>query len=380
MTSHRQDTQGGPILIGSDIFRGVGYGGRHPLAIPRVPATIDLCRALGWLPSSSYRTAPRARRAALGAFHDAAYLDALKQAEATQTVSDETRARFGLGTLSNPIYPEMFRRPATAAGGSLLGAELVARGGVVFNPGGGTHHGLADRAAGFCYVNDPVLAILALRRCGMRRIAYVDIDAHHGDGVEIAFDGAPDVRMISVHEERRWPFTGALDDEAGGSAFNLPLPAGLNDSEYAQVLDQLILPAVQSFAPEAIVLQCGADAVAEDPLARLELSNTSHWTTVHALKQLCPRLLVLGGGGYNPWTVARLWSGVWATLAGHDIPDQLPPEAQAVLGALQWNRRTRRPYLPHLITTLRDRPNHGEIRPEIPARLAHLSARLTRWY
>jgi acetoin utilization protein AcuC len=270
----------------------------------------------------------------------------------------------------------MYRRPATAAGASLLAGELLAEGGVIHHPAGGTHHGLPGRANGFCYLNDPVLAMLGLRRSGVRRIAYVDIDAHHPDGVEHAFAGDPEILMISVHEERRWPFTGALDDAAGGSAVNLPVPRGFNDSEMAEIRERLILPLVARFAPDAIVLQCGADAVAEDPLSRLELSNNAHWAVVAALRPLAPRYLVLGGGGYNPWSVGRLWTGVWALLAGHEIPDRLPPEGVEVLSALRWESRGRaRPPEPHWRLTLRDAPRPGPVRPEIRDRLRHLLAR-----
>jgi len=210
----------------------------------------------------------------------------------------------------------------------------------------------------------------------VRRIAYVDIDAHHPDGVEHAFAGDPEALMLSVHEERRWPFTGALEETAGGRAFNLPVPRGFNDSEMALVREALILPAVAGFRPDAVVLQCGADAVTEDPLSRLALSNNAHWAVVAALRPLAPRYLVLGGGGYNPWSVGRLWTGVWATLAGAEIPDRLPPEGEAVLRALRWegHRLGRNP--PEAwFTTLRDPPRPGPIRPEIRARLAHLCAR-----
>lgn len=221
-----------------------------------------------------------------------------------------------------------------------------------------------------------VLGITALRRAGLARIAYVDIDAHHPDGVELAFAGDPDIRMVSVHEEARWPFTGRLEDAAGGSAFNLPVPKGLNDSEMAEIRDRLILPLVAEFAPEAVVLQCGADAVEEDPLARLSLSNNAHWAIVAALRPLAPRYLVLGGGGYNPWSVGRLWAGVWATLAGHEIPERLPAEAEAVLRGLVWegDRRGRTPP-GHWFTTLRDAPREGPVRPEIRARIARLLER-----
>lgn len=364
-----------PVFIGSDIYRGSGFEPLHPLSIPRVPTVIDLCRALNWLPHTAYLTSPRAKTAALRAFHTQDYINALRKAQATQRVDAATRTRHGLGTLSNPVYPDMFRRPATAVGGSLLGADLVARGGVVYSPGGGTHHGYADRASGFCYFNDPVLALLSLRRQGLTRIAYVDIDAHHCDGVEAALAGADWVRMFSVHEENRWPYTGALDDRAGGVAFNLPVPRGFNDTEYDLILNEALLPAIAGFAPQAIVLQCGADAVTEDPLSRLALSNTCHWRTVAALRALCPRLLVLGGGGYNPWSVARLWTGVWATLRGHEIPDRLPAQAQAVLRALTWQRSAGRNPPDHWFTTLRDAPRPGPIRPDIRDRVAQLRAR-----
>lgn len=364
------------LFIGAEIYRGSSYGSWHPLRVPRVSTVMDLARALGWLEPSRYITSPRAKPAALTQWHRSDYIDALQRAEARQAITPEGRALYGLGTHSNPIYPEVFRRPATAAGGSILAGELLSRGGVIHHPAGGTHHGLPARANGFCYLNDPVLAMLSLRRNGVRRIVYVDIDAHHPDGVEVGFAGDPDVLMISVHEERRWPFTGSLDDAAGGSAVNLPVPRGFNDSEMALVREVLLLPLVERFAPEAIVLQCGADAVEEDPLSRLSLSNNAHWAVVQALMPLARRYLVLGGGGYNPWSVGRLWTGVWATLRGIDIPDHLPPAGEAILRALRWegNRRGKSPP-EHWFTTLRDAPRDGPIRQEIRDRVVFLRRR-----
>lgn len=330
-----------PRFIGSEIYRNSSYGGWHPLRIPRVSTVMDLIRALGWLAPGQYLTSPRAKPAALSVWHDPAYLDALQRAEAEGQVSADVRDRHGLGTGSNPIYGEMFRRPATSAGGSILAGQLLAAPGIIHSPGGGTHHGLPDRANGFCYLNDPVLAILSLRSVGVRRVAYVDIDAHHPDGVELAFADDPDVLMISVHEQNRWPFTGALKDEGVGQVFNLPVPRGFNDTEMAHVRDRLILPRIAAFLPEAIILQCGADAVEEDPLSRLALSNNAHARIAGALMGMTPRLLVLGGGGYNPWSVARCWVRVWAELNGHALPDPLPPQAQSVLRALSWPGHSR---------------------------------------
>ncbi|MBJ6370537.1 acetoin utilization protein AcuC [Sedimentitalea arenosa] len=367
-----------PVFIGSNVYRGSSYGGSHPLAIPRVPTVTDLCRALGWLPPDSYRTSPRAKPQALTTFHTADYIAALQRAEERQQVDDTTRRRHGLGTVSNPVYPQMYRRPATSAGGVLMAAEMIARGGVAYVPGGGTHHGMADRANGFCFLNDPVLGILHLRALGLRRIIYVDIDAHHCDGVEEALAGMKDLRIVSIHEEGRWPFTGALTDTAGGIAFNLPVPRELNDTEYDLILDRFLLPAVDSFRPDAIVLQCGADALLEDPLSRLALSNTCHWRTVAALAAMTNRYLVLGGGGYNPWSVGRCWAGVWATLAGHDIPETLPDRAQQVLRALTWTRGKQRTPPAAWMRSLRDPSRPGAIRPEIRDRVERLRQRFAR--
>lgn len=364
-----------PLFIGSEIYRGSSYGPAHPLRVPRVSTVMDLARALGWLPSDRFRTSPRAKPAALALWHDPAYVAALQAAEALGEATAEMRARHNLGTLSNPVFPQVYRRPATGAGGTMLAAELLsATPGVVHVPGGGTHHGLPDRANGFCYLNDVVLGIKVLQR-SLSRIAYVDLDAHHSDGVELAFAGDPGVRMISVHEEGRWPFSGRLEDRAGGSAFNLPVPKGYNDSEARAVLHGLILPRVAEFRPEALVLQCGADSLTEDPLSRLSLSNRAYLEAVAALVPLAPRVMVLGGGGYNPWSVGRLWTAIWGLLSGCEVPDRLPDAAAAVLGGLGWGGGGRPPPDPALLTTLLDPPREGPVRAEIRDRLAVLARR-----
>ena len=369
-----------PRFIGAEIYRTSTYGTWHPLRVPRVSTVMDLSRALGWLGSDQFITSPRAKPAALVNWHTPDYIEALQRAEASQMVSDADKARFHIGTVSNPVFPEIFRRPSTAAGGSILAGELLRSPGIVYNPAGGTHHGMPGRANGFCYLNDPVLAMLSLRAQGIRRLAYIDIDAHHPDGVEVGFGGDPDCLMISVHEENLWPKTGLLADDAGGNALNLPVPRGFNDDEMAYVRDTLILPQVTAFRPEAIILQCGADAVEEDPLAHLSLSNNAHWDVLRGLMGLAPRLLVLGGGGYNPWTVGRLWTGVWGILNRRDIPERLPKAAEEVLRALSFkgNRRGKNPPQ-HWFTTLQDAPRHGAVSAEIKARVDVLRARNAVW-
>lgn len=366
-----------PIFIGSEVYRGSSYGGAHPLHIARVSTVMDLSRALGWLPATQYQTSPRAKPSALTAFHTPNYIAALEQAEAAQAVTDDIRNRYGLGTLSNPVFPEMFRRPATGAGGVMLAADLVRDGGVVHVPGGGTHHAMADRANGFCYLNDPVLCLLRLRALGLRRMAYVDIDAHHCDGVEAGLAGAQDMLLLSVHEEKRWPFTGALDDTGGGRAINLPVPRGLNDTEMRHIVDRLIVPALDHFAPDAIVLQCGADSLDEDPLSRLSLSNNAYLHALTAIRPIAPRLIVLGGGGYNPWSVGRLWTRIWGALNGQDWLGPLPDAAQDILSALHWNRQRQQQRPAAWTTTLADPAREGPLRTEVTERVAHLRARHT---
>jgi acetoin utilization protein AcuC len=368
----------GPLFFGSEIYRHSTYGAAHPLRIARVSTVMDLCRVLGWFSPLSYRTSPMAKPKALAIWHDGDYLDALQKAEATGVVSDDVRRRHHLGTLSNPIFAEMYRRPATGAGGAMLAAELLAHAsaGSIFVPGGGTHHGMADRANGFCYLNDPVLAILTMQRAGLRRIAYVDIDAHHCDGVADAFSNDNSVLLVSVHEEARWPFSGGIDEVGVGNMVNLPVPRGFHDAEMQAVLERVIVPALTAFQPDALVLQCGADSLAEDPLARLALTNNAYRAVLAGLRGRAPRLLMLGGGGYNPWNVARVWALLWADLAGHGVPQALPPAAEAILRGIDWGGRVRPLPADHFFTTLADAPRPLPVRPEVSARIAYLANRI----
>ena len=354
-----------PLYVGSDIYRFSTYGPSHPLAVPRVSTCTDLCTGLGWLSQNVYRDAPMATETEILRFHDAEYVSALRRAEAAGAVTPEDRERYRIGTDNNPVYAEMFRRPATSAGGVLLATRLTEAGGVAYVPGGGTHHGRPDRASGFCYLNDCVLGILSWLDRGLTRVLYLDLDAHHGDGVQDAFLGDPRVLTVSIHEDGRWPNTGKLEDRAGGSARNLPVPPGFNDSEQRFLMTEAVLPLVSRFQPQAILMQCGADALEEDPLARLSLSNNAYWSAVAAMMPLAPRLILVGGGGYNPYTVGRCWAGIWATLNGFPIPETLPEEAQTVLRRLVYNRAAGRNPPAHWTTTLRDAPREGPVRDEI---------------
>lgn len=355
-------------FVSAAIYRQTGYRGNHPLAIPRIGTVEALCAALGWTgPDHPVIESPVADRATLERFHRPDYLDALERAEAAGRASDEDRRTYGLGTAENPIFPGLWQRAATSVGGSILAAEIAHAGGLAYHPAGGTHHGMPARANGFCYFNDPVFAILRLLDLGRRRVAYVDLDAHHGDGVEAAFADDPRVMTLSMHEAGRWPFTGARPDR--GRITNLPVPRGLNDTEFALLLDAAILPQVTSFDPDALVVTMGADALKGDPLSGLALSNGALWTAVERLAALGPAV-VLGGGGYNPWTLGRAWAGLWARLTRQPIPDRLPPGARAILAGLDCDLVEEEDRDPLWFSTIRDPANDGPVRPEIRALIA----------
>lgn len=356
-----------PVLLANEIYRHSVYGQRHPLSIQRVTPALDLVRALGWLDDSAYAETPQATPDQLHRFHDPDYVAAVVEAERTRHVPDEVRERFNIGRNGNPVFGEIFRRPATTSGASIMAGSALARvqRGIIHSLAGGTHHGRRAMAWGFCFFNDPVLGILAMLDHGLERVAYVDLDAHHGDGVQDAFHDDPRVLTVSVHEDGRWPKTGTLDDRAGGTARNLPVPAGLNDSELAVLIEQAVVPLVERFFPDALVIQTGADGLADDPQAKLELSNRALWDAVAALVPTAPRVLVVGGGGYNPWSVARAWAGIWATINGIDPDVPLTPSAEAVLRALTWNHSRGRNPPEHWFTTLADRRNPGPVRDPI---------------
>jgi acetoin utilization protein AcuC len=336
------------------------------LAIPRVVTVMDLCARLGWL-DGRFVESPRASENELARFHEPAYIAAVREASATQKATPEMRERYGLGSSENPIFPGLFERATTACGGSILAARHVLKDGVIaYHPSGGTHHGWRDRARGFCYFNDPVLCLYTLLDGGLSRVYYVDLDAHHGDGVEEAFADDDRVFTLSIHEERRWPHSGRAEDRRGGLARNLPVPRGFNDSELEYLMETVVLPLGKAFQPEAVVITCGADNLRGDPLSKMELSNVALWRAIEQLMRLSPRAVVLGGGGYNPWNVARAWTGLWGMLNGFPRPEPLPADAEAILRGLSSDLID--DDIPQAwFTTLADKPNPGPVRDPVKA-------------
>jgi acetoin utilization protein AcuC len=359
---HRQATRPA-LFVTHPAFRRPGFGMHHPLSTMRHPALLDLCEAMGWLPPDLVRVAPLPGRATLERFHTPVYLDTLEAAARTMTASPEIRQRCNLGTMECPLFEGLWDRARACVGGSILAAELALQGYLAFHPGGGTHHGQPDRAAGFCYFNDPVFAVLRFLDAGLERVLYVDLDAHHGDGVEAAFATDARVTLASIHEDGRWPGTGAIDDRLGGRAINLPVPRGLNDSEFLLIFRELCRRRLERLRPQAVVVTCGADALKGDPLSSMEVSNAALGSATQVAASLAERAVVLGGGGYNPWTTVRMWAGLWAELSGRPVPARLPAPAREILARLTCDLVDDEDRDPAWLDSLADPANAGPVRP-----------------
>ena len=350
-----------PIFVGSEAFRRAAFGENHPLKIIRHSAVMDLARILGWLSDDNFRACEPASVERLLEFHDRAYVKALQHADASGKVKHEVRDLYQIGTLENPLFAGLFDRAARTVGGSILAAELALEGHTVFHPSGGTHHGRADRACGFCYFNDPVFAIKTFLDAGVEQVYYVDLDAHHGDGVEIAFFEEPRVTTLSIHEDYRWPYSGSTSYPRE-KAFNLPVPREFNDSEFEYAMENAVLPLADRVHAEALVVCCGADCLAGDPLSTMMLSNGALWRAVDQLLALGLPTVILGGGGYNPWTVTRYWTGLWGRINGQEIPETLPQQAVDLLRGMECDLVDEEDVDVSWYNTLADSPNPGPVR------------------
>ncbi|KAI5184901.1 histone deacetylase 1/2 [Nematocida homosporus] len=229
-----------------------------------------------------------------------------------------------------PVFEGVYEYCQTVAGGSIQGAVHINEGecDVAINWAGGLHHAKRREASGFCYVNDIVLGILELLRYN-ERVMYIDIDVHHGDGVEEAFYCTDRVMTISLHMHGEFfPGTGAVTDtgvEKGrGYSINVPLNSGIDDRTYLAIFKPVVGSAVEKFRPNVIVLQCGADSLAGDRIGCFNLSHRGHASCVEFVKGLGVPVMVLGGGGYTIANVSRVWAYETALLAEVEVPRELP--------------------------------------------------------
>jgi acetoin utilization protein AcuC len=314
------------VVVWDEALLEYDLGGRHPLNPIRLDLTIRLARSLGVLDGVQLRAPVQATDDELRTVHSDDYLIAVKQAP-------RGARRHGLGTPDNPVFPHMHEASALVAGGSLLAADEILTGHAAraVNIAGGLHHAMRDHASGFCIYNDCALAIRRLLDGGVSRVAYVDIDVHHGDGVEEAFIDDPRVLTISLHQhpETLFPGTGYSADIGGpgaeGSAVNVPLPPGTGDGGWLRAFHAVVPALLRAFRPEVLVTQHGADTHMEDPLANLALSVDGQRAAHRALAGLADttaggRWLALGGGGYSLFRVVpRSWTHLLATLLDREV-------------------------------------------------------------
>jgi acetoin utilization protein AcuC len=338
----------GPVaVVWDEALAAYDFGPEHPLRPARVQLTMALARALGLLDEVRLLEPAAISGTDLSQVHELDYLAAVKA-----DGRGPAAARYGFGPGDNPPFPGMHEASARVCGATVAAAEAIRSGAALhaFSPAGGLHHAMPARASGFCVYNDPAVAIAWLLDQGVERIAYVDVDVHHGDGVEAIFAAEPRVLTVSLHESGRYLFPGTgFAHEVGsgparGSVANLPLPPSTTDDLYLAAFDAVVPALVRAFQPEVLVTQLGCDTHYTDPLAHLGL-------TVGAYRQLAGRLhdlahtvaggrwLATGGGGYQ-WAsvVPRAWCTYLAEMTGAGLPERLPEpyleEAAGRFGAL----------------------------------------------
>ena len=313
------------------------FGHSHPMAPERMELTAKLAGSLGLLDLDHVTVAAPevAADEELCSVHSPEFVAAVRRVSENPATPDEAR---GLGTEDDPAFAGMHEASARLAGGSLLAAAAVLDGSAVraVNFGGGMHHASRDRASGFCIYNDAALAIQRLLDGGIRRVAYVDVDAHHGDGTQSIFWDDPRVLTISLHESglTLFPGTGFANEIGGpnaqGSAVNVALPAGTADAGWLRAFHAVVPQLIGAFEPEVIVSQHGCDSHRLDPLTHLNISVDGQREAATAIGNLAARYcdnrwISTGGGGYNVVSVVpRSWSHLIAIAAGRPVPLRTP--------------------------------------------------------
>jgi acetoin utilization protein AcuC len=315
-------------------------GPGHPLRPIRLDLTVDLARRLGVLkrPGVTVAAPVRADDDLLQLVHDPAYIGYVKRAP--QDAGGRLASFFGLGTLDNPVFDRMHESAALVTGASVEAAKAVWQGGAdhAVNLAGGLHHAMRGSASGFCVYDDPAVAIAWLLAAGAKKVAYVDVDVHHGDGVQAAFYDDPRVLTISLHESGRslfpgtgWPSeTGAGD--AAGTSVNVALPAGTDDAGWLRAFDAVVPPLLRAYQPDVLFTQHGCDTHALDPLAHLRCTvdgQRAAYSMLHALAhEVCGgRWVAVGGGGYELLQVVpRAWTHLLAEATGAPVEGETPDD------------------------------------------------------
>lgn len=318
------------LFITDRFLSSLDLGLNHPFRPERVDKTVELCVRYGlwekeWM---EVRRASEAPLKALLRFHEPGYLEVLKRASSGK-IDLETIKR-GLGTVDCPVVPGIYEWSSVVAGGTLLAMRALVDGkvNIAFNLYGGLHHGMRDHAEGFCYLNDIAVAIPEALEKGLK-VAYVDLDAHHGNGVQEAFYSEKKVLFVSVHETGHslYPWGGWEQELGQGEGFgyniNIPLEPESDDEVFIYVMDTIVVPLLEVFSPDLLVAQIGADTLLSDPLTHLSLTNNGYAYGIKRLASLgCP-VLALGGGGYDIYRTARCWTLAWAIFNELEPRDEL---------------------------------------------------------
>lgn len=316
-------------LYYTDQFMGYNFGPEHPLKPVRLMLTYKLIEECGMFDGLTCHVKPSlACEADLQRVHTPEYIESVR--------AEEPDLAFGLGSDDTPVFKGIYDASRLLAGGSIDAARrIISEDCKAFNIGGGLHHAMPTQASGFCVFNDPALAISVLKE-RFSRILYIDIDGHHGDGVQQIFYEDPDVLTISIHESGRYIFPGTgFVDEIGagpglGYSVNIPMPMYAGNDEYHTAFEEIVPPLFEWFKPEVVVAQLGVDAHYLDPLTSLNLTLTGYSYLVKRIVKLADkyangRLLALGGGGYNLEVVPIAWAGVMHIMRDEPLPEYLPP-------------------------------------------------------
>ena len=330
------------LLVFSDELTRYDFGIHHPMAPGRVKNAISLARHLGVLDRLQVVPPPEIALDLILSVHDADYVAAVQQGVAN--------ARYGLGTAENPLFAGMHEISARVAMGTVEAARRVLSGEVLraSNVSGGLHHAMPDQTSGFCIYNDVAVAIRWLLDAGVERVAYVDVDVHHGDGVQAIFYDDPRVLTVSLHETPAclFPGTGFPTETGGpgalGSAVNVALPPGTTDAGWLRAFHAVVPDVLRVFEPQVLITQHGCDSHEDDPLADLRLSvdgqRESYLALAGLADELCGgRWVSTGGGGYEVTRVVpRAWAHLLGIVSGEPIaPETLTPESwRAEMG--QW--------------------------------------------
>jgi len=334
------------VFIYSQVLEKYKYPPEHPFNTIRAKRVREVLNSMGLLSGEGRSEVPPkpADRIILKKFHSARYLHALQNASKGKW--DASALNMGLGTGDCPVFAGMYEYSVLAAGGTLVAANQILSGDadVAFNPSGGFHHAGPQRASGFCYINDVALACIILAEKG-KRVLYLDVDVHHGDGVAYAFYDRCDIMTISFHQNPRTLFPGTgFEDEIGagrgkGYCVNVPLPVGTYDEAYMKAFNAIAPPLITAYHPDVFVLQLGADALAGDPLANLYLTNNVYVEIINSLLAFNKPILATGGGGYNVDNTVRAWALAWCVLCGanteNPVINNLMPGSTRLLESLR---------------------------------------------